>query len=179
MTKRTTPGTDHQCGVNKYSLQDGGVEGRLQIAQVLADHLFAEALSGDEEAGHAVRRLVQEAATDQVVDAALRLGVEQVQADAVLPLTDDLRHLAPQRHGRHVRREHDRLDGRRTRRRPPHDIRPNTHGSRGRAMVRGPRAVTGGTAPRGTVGTRLMTPRGAALTGQLSLTVPTLTPHSE
>lgn len=60
------------------ALQDCHVEGALEIPEVLADHLLAEALPRDEEARHPRRRVLQESSSNQVADAALGFLVEQV-----------------------------------------------------------------------------------------------------
>uniref|UniRef100_A0A182QGI8 Uncharacterized protein n=1 Tax=Anopheles farauti TaxID=69004 RepID=A0A182QGI8_9DIPT len=75
------------------AIQHRHVEGVLQVAEILADHLPREPLAGDQEPGDALRRVLEEALPDEIRDAALGLLVEQVQPDAVLPLADRFRHL--------------------------------------------------------------------------------------
>lgn len=75
------------------SLKHSHVEVVLEVTEVLPNHLLAQALPGEEELCHCLRGVLEEPTTDEVRDASLRLLVEQVEADSVLPLPHHLRHL--------------------------------------------------------------------------------------
>ena len=74
-------------------VEGGHVERVLQIAQVLADHLLADALARNEKFGHSSRRVLQESFLRQISHAPLGFLVEKVQSDAILALPDALQHL--------------------------------------------------------------------------------------
>ena len=94
------------------AIERGHVEGQVDVAQVLADHLLGQSLPRDEEARDGGRAVLEEAALDEVRDALLRLLVEDVESGAVVPLAQHLVHRVRRRLGRLPVR-----DGRRRRQR--------------------------------------------------------------
>ena len=92
-SQRQLTGVDLHAGevhLEGEAVERGDVEGEGDVAEVLADHLLGEALPRDEEARHGRRAVLQEAAPDEVGDALLRLLVEDVEASAVVTLSDNL-----------------------------------------------------------------------------------------
>ena len=65
----------------------------LRIADILANHLFAQAVSIEQELGYTLRALLQELLLDQIVNSLLRLSIKHIQADQVLPLAHVKRRL--------------------------------------------------------------------------------------
>ena len=62
----------------------------MEVSKVKAYHLLGEALSSDEKPGHVLRGVLQEATLDEVGHALFRLLVEDVEASAVVTLSDNL-----------------------------------------------------------------------------------------
>ena len=69
-------------------MKDRLVEGAADVAQILPDHLLGEALPCHQEPGHSLRRVVQEALANQIMDTSLRFLVENVEASSVMSLPD-------------------------------------------------------------------------------------------
>ena len=74
------------------AVQDGHVERVHQVAEVLADHVLRQALPRDQEPRDGLGRVLEEAPSDEVRDAFVRLLVEDVESGAVVSLPDDLVH---------------------------------------------------------------------------------------
>ena len=72
------------------ALGDRLVEGVADVAQVLPNHLLAQPLPRDQEPGNCLGRVVQKAFSNQILDPALRLLVEDVQPSPVMPFSDHL-----------------------------------------------------------------------------------------
>ena len=60
----------------------------LRVADVVADHLLAQAVAVEEEVGDAFGAALKELLLDEVANALLGLAVEQIQADEVFALAD-------------------------------------------------------------------------------------------
>lgn len=88
-TNKNHTGADKR-EAEQHSLKHSHIEVVLQVAQVLPNHLLAQPLPGEKELGHCLRGVLQETSTDEVGHPFLRLLVEQVEADPVLPLPDHL-----------------------------------------------------------------------------------------
>ena len=85
--------------------EHGHVEGAVDAAQVLANHLLGQSFASDEETGHGSRRILQEPPLDQVDNPLVRLFIEDIEAGSVMPFPNhfvDAVHVTD-----HVSRSHD------------------------------------------------------------------------
>ena len=72
------------------ALGDRLVEGVADVAQVLPDHLLAQTLPCYQEPGDCLGRIIQKALSYQILNATLRLLVENIQTSSIVPLSDHL-----------------------------------------------------------------------------------------